>query len=41
LLAPREVQAIRLKQLLAKDYPRKGPKVSEGNTEVSFQYNYG
>ena len=41
LLAPREVQAIRLKQLLAKDYPRKGPKVSEGNTEVSFQYTYG
>ncbi|MCU0861932.1 MAG: TraB/GumN family protein [Methanomassiliicoccales archaeon] len=41
LLAPREVLAIRLKQLLAKDYPRGSLKVGEGNKEISFQYNYG
>ncbi|HUL40256.1 MAG TPA: TraB/GumN family protein [Methanomassiliicoccales archaeon] len=40
LLAARQLEIIRLKQLLSGDFPRKGAKVKEGNLEVSFQYDY-
>jgi pheromone shutdown protein TraB len=41
LLAPRQLNIIRLKQLLSGDFPKKGADVKDGNTEVSFQYTLG
>jgi len=40
LLAARQLEIIRLKQLLSGDFPRKGAEVKDGNLEVSFQYDY-
>ncbi len=40
LLSPRQVNIIRLKQLLAGDFPRKGAEIKPGNAEVNFQYTY-
>jgi len=40
ILASRQLNVIRLKQLLSGDFPRKGAEVKAGNVEVSFQYTY-
>jgi hypothetical protein len=39
-LASRQLNVIRLKQLLSGDFPRRGAEVKSGNLEVSFQYTY-
>lgn len=40
LLSPRQLNVVRLKQLLSGDFPRKSAEVKPGNVEVSFQYTY-
>lgn len=40
ILASRQLNVIRLKQLLSGDFPRRGAEVKSGNLEVSFQYTY-